>query len=231
MAKRYDVIVVGAGPAGCSAAKVACQNGAQVILVEEHPVVGLPRHCCGRLHGSSFTKEIISGIDKRVILCECKSRRYYSPSGKIILESPIPPHTVYMVLRDEFDRELCRQAALVGADIYLNTRVTGLFKEEGIIRGVTTTSGAVPVVYGEVVIVASGTRGRLTGIPKQEAMSEPGETSFAGFSVELVGIRDIESGVLETYLSEAFETGFRSLWTWDDRSGLIGFADLNWLDD
>lgn len=224
--KEYDVIVVGAGPAGCAAARAASRQGARIIMIEEHPVIGAPRHCPGRLHSSSFTREILEDLDPRVIVCEYRSRRYFAPSGKVIKETALPPGSVFQVQRDEFDRELARQAALAGAEIVLSTRVTGLYKDKDRIRGVTTASGDMPVVHGRVVIVASGTKGRLSGIPKQEGLTQPGETSFGGILVDLVGIRDIEPGVIETYLGEAFEMGISVLWTKNRHSGLMGFANI-----
>ena len=225
--KEYDVIVVGGGPSGSAAARAASSKGAHTIMIEEHPVIGAPRHCPGRLHSSSFTQEILKGLDPRVIVCEYHSRRYFSPSGTVIKETALPPGNVFQVQRDEFDRELARQAALAGAEIVLRTRVTGLFKEKDRIRGVTTASGDMPVVHGQVVIVASGTKGRLSGIPKQEGLTQPGETSFGGILVDLAGIRDIEPGVIETYLGEAFEMGISVLWTKNQHSGLMGFANIN----
>ena len=223
---KYDVIVIGAGPAGCAAAKAASRHGVRVILIEEHPVIGAPRHCPGRLHSSSFTREILEDLDPRVIVCEYRSRRYFAPSGKVIKETALPPGSVFQVQRDEFDRELARQAALAGAEIVLRTRVTGLYKDNDHIRGVTTASGNMQVVHGRVVIVASGTKGRLSGIPKQEGLTHPGETSFGGILVDLVGIRDIDPGVIETYLGEAFEMGINVLWTKNRHSGLMGFANI-----
>lgn len=224
--KEYDVIVVGAGPAGSSAAKAASRHGARVIMIEEHPIIGAPRHCPGRLHSSSFTREILEGIDPRVIVCEYRSRRYFAPSGKVVKETPLPPGNVFQVQRDEFDRELARQAAQAGAEIVLNTRVTGLYKEKGLIRGVTTISADMPEVHAHVVIDASGTKGRLSGIPREEGLTMPGETAFGGILVDLVGIHDLEPGIIETYLGETFEIGIGVLWTKNQYSGLMGFRSM-----
>ena len=43
--RHYDVLIVGAGPAGCSAARAAAQTGASVALVERRSAVGLPVRC------------------------------------------------------------------------------------------------------------------------------------------------------------------------------------------
>jgi digeranylgeranylglycerophospholipid reductase len=224
--KEYDVIVVGAGPAGCAAARAASRQGARTIMFEEHPIIGAPRHCPGRIHSSSFTREILEDLDPRVIVCEYHSRRYFAPSGKLIKETALPSGSVFQVQRDEFDRELARQAALSGAEIVLGTRVTGLYKDKDRIMGVTTALGDMPVVRGRVVIAASGTKGRLSGIPKQEGLTQPGETSFGGILVDLAGIKDIEPGVIETYLGEAFEMGVNVLWTKNQHSGLMGFSNI-----
>jgi flavin-dependent dehydrogenase len=225
--QEYDVIIVGAGPAGCSAAKTASKQGARVLLIEEHAAIGSPRHCPGRLHSSSFTQGIVEDLDPRAIVCEYRSRRYFAPSGKVIKETPLPPKSVYQVQREEFDRELGRQAVLAGAEIVLNTQVTGLYKEKDRIRGVTTASGDMPVVHGQVVIAASGTKGRLSGIPKHEELTQPGETSFGGFLMDMAGIRDIEPGVIETYLGSVFEMGISVLWTSSQHTGITGFGNLS----
>ncbi|HPJ31123.1 MAG TPA: NAD(P)/FAD-dependent oxidoreductase, partial [Methanothrix sp.] len=39
---RYEVAVVGAGPAGSMAAKKAAEAGAEVVIFEEHPRAGWP---------------------------------------------------------------------------------------------------------------------------------------------------------------------------------------------
>jgi flavin-dependent dehydrogenase len=37
-AERYDLLVIGAGPAGLSAARAAAASGASVALIESHPI-------------------------------------------------------------------------------------------------------------------------------------------------------------------------------------------------
>ena len=39
---EYDVIVVGAGPGGCIAAKVAAENGFRVLMLEKRQEIGAP---------------------------------------------------------------------------------------------------------------------------------------------------------------------------------------------
>ena len=41
---HYDVLIVGAGPAGSSAARAAAQAGASVALVERRSAVGVLDH-------------------------------------------------------------------------------------------------------------------------------------------------------------------------------------------
>ena len=67
----YDVIVIGAGPAGSAAAKAAVDGGAKAILLEEHPRIGIPSHCTGGLHSSErpdIIEEILGTMDKRVVI-------------------------------------------------------------------------------------------------------------------------------------------------------------------
>ena len=52
MAKRYDVIVVGAGPAGLLAAKAAGENGLDVALLEKKPEPTRRTRSCGETIGS-----------------------------------------------------------------------------------------------------------------------------------------------------------------------------------
>ena len=64
--QNYDVIIVGAGPAGSLAARRIAEKGIKVLLIEEHMNIGLPVHCSGWVSGCPFTEKLIDefGRDK-----------------------------------------------------------------------------------------------------------------------------------------------------------------------
>ena len=78
----FDIIVIGAGPAGCYAAKTIAECGLRTLILEEHGTIGLPRHCSGWLIGAKFTDEIVDVIKDRISksegvrLARHKIRRY-----------------------------------------------------------------------------------------------------------------------------------------------------------
>ena len=201
MSEYYDIIVVGAGPAGSSAAKAAAERGTKTVLIEEHTKIGIPQHCSGLLYGtrSGIGEEILAQLDKRVILSEVKLRRIFSPKGRV-MEIPLEGMGVWILDRALFDMQLAALAADAGADIMVNTKVTGLLNHGEEIIGVTTNSKTVPELHGRVVIAADGIKSLLGGIPRWSGLTGPAKGVISGITWWLANVKDMDPGVLELHL-------------------------------
>ena len=133
---KYDVVVVGSGPAGTVTARFAAENGAKVLIIDRRQEVGVPVLC-----GEGVSRKIdewgmLEG--KRWIACSMDGARIYSPNGTCVTLSAemAGNETGYVLYRDIFDQELARQAVKAGAKIMLNTNAIDLLKENDKIKGV-----------------------------------------------------------------------------------------------
>ncbi len=118
----YDVVVVGAGPAGCLAAKYAAKNGAKTLIIEEHASIGSPVQCAGLLSTSAIREcEVVPDSGFHPItgaFVYAPDRRRICISGGEI--------KAYVVDRRIFDRTLAENAIRSGADILMRTRAVGI---------------------------------------------------------------------------------------------------------
>jgi len=88
---RYDVAVIGAGPAGFHGRQVCAKSGAQTVLLEEHAAIGWPVEWCAGLLGSGAIAEselsggpfILRGMFGAAIFSPAASRLHFkAPSCK-----------------------------------------------------------------------------------------------------------------------------------------------------
>ncbi len=171
MTDTYDIIVIGAGPAGSSAARAAAQKGAKVLLLDRKEEVGVPERCGGGLFMSSIPDFLdISGFTKYQIV---ERVWFYAPD---LSHYTIPTKNIdsYMLSfhRKDFDQWLLELAINAGAEFRNNTLVTGLnFDTSNRVKGVTCTcDGKIHTYHAKVVIGADGVEmhvGRWAGIQKQ----------------------------------------------------------------
>jgi len=122
--RNWDVIVVGGGPAGLTAARVAAEAGVRVLVLEEHPQVGRPVRCTGLLSPRGLEE---AGIppDSQIVLRAIRGGIIHAPDGfRMEIEAPEP--RAYVLDRAAFDRELARRARRAGAEIWTGVRAVGL---------------------------------------------------------------------------------------------------------
>ena len=76
---EYDVVVVGAGPAGSAAAKATAERGLKTVLLEEHTEIGVPTHCNGVIPPPmvDLTREMLRTMVGHIVL-ENSGQRVYT---------------------------------------------------------------------------------------------------------------------------------------------------------
>ncbi|XHX79112.1 MAG: geranylgeranyl reductase family protein [Stenomitos frigidus ULC029] len=148
----FDCIIVGAGPAGASAAYHLAKRGRSVLLLEKQ---SLPRYktCSGGVSPAIaqwFDFDFAPAIERKIENI-CYTWKLGDPvNAKLQTAEPM-----WMVSRDVFDHYLVQQAQKQGAELRDHTEATGIeFKHDH--WQVNTASGA---VSGRYLIAADGAKG------------------------------------------------------------------------
>lgn len=156
--RTCDVLVVGLGPAGSSAAAAAARAGCSVIALEKKKVVGLPVQCAefiplplARYARDETRAQPIAGMAT------------FLPSGKRSEQA----FRGLMIRRERFDQALARTAAACGALLWTDAALRALDADAGAAR--VSTAGGLRELGFKIVIAADGPSSHvatLTGLPR-----------------------------------------------------------------
>jgi len=150
----YDCIIVGAGPAGGTAAYHLAKRGRSVLVLEK---ASLPRY---KPCGGGVSPQVAEWFDfdfSPAISIKVNAIRYTWKMGDPVEAKLKNSEPIWMVRRDVFDHFLVQQAQKQGAELRDNTEVTGIeFKSDH--WQVNTANGP---VSGRYVIAADGAKGSM----------------------------------------------------------------------
>ena len=173
MKSKYDMLVIGGGPAGALAGKTAAEKGLSALIVEKRPAIGAPVRCAEGI-GKEALCEFIDP-DPRWISAEMTGATIVAPDGFVMkLGSEMAGSKVgYVLDRKIFDRELVWKAAEAGCDVTVKSRAAAPILEDGAVKGAKITD-----VRADVVIAADGVESKFsrwcgidTTVPVREIMS------------------------------------------------------------
>lgn len=158
MNESYDIIIVGAGPAGSTAARIAAQNGAKVLLLEKDREIGIPVRC-GEAVGEKGLKRVLEPKPEW-IANKIDAVRLVAPDGTIV---KIYHEDIGFILdRKRFDYDLAMMAAQQGVKVVTKAYVSGLLNENGSVSGVKVLHlGNHYQIKSKVVIGADGVESRV----------------------------------------------------------------------
>ncbi len=162
MKNKYDVIVVGAGPAGSITAKTAALGRLDVLLIEKRQEIGDPVRCAEGVGKDALKKHIEP--DNKWIAAEVKGSIIIAPDGTEIemSEDAALKEVGYVLERKVFDRALAQKAAMAGAEVMVKTRATGLLKNNGKVTGIKAMHmGETHEIKADIVIGADGVESKV----------------------------------------------------------------------
>ena len=163
-----DVIVVGAGPSGATAAYYLAQAGLDVLLLEKSR---FPREkVCGDGLTPRAVKSLVAmGVDVSEEAGWLRNKGLRVIGGGMRLELPWPELSSYpgyglVRSRSSLDETLARRAQAAGAKLLENTAVTGpVLDDDGRIMGVhVKEDGGERTFRSRVVVAADGNSSRLS---------------------------------------------------------------------
>ena len=158
--EKYDVIVVGAGTAGCLAAKTTAEAGLKVCLMERKKSKEIGEKICGDALGEHHLRTI--GLEKphgNELERRIEGIKIYSPDLETVFTVRSEDFVGYMLNRRLFGQWLLKKALAEGAVLLDSTQCQEPMIEKGFVTGVSAKNlktGESIRLTGKVVLDASG---------------------------------------------------------------------------
>ncbi len=152
----YDLVVVGAGTAGCYAAATAANAGLDTVIVERKDETEAGHIACGdALKGANNFPNAIdrSQIEPAFTNTDVDHGRFEIPSEDTVLEIPVPGELA-VIDRWEYGRRIIDGAQQAGADIHYDTVVQDVVQDAtGTVNGIRGKKNGDVVAYDAQVVL------------------------------------------------------------------------------
>lgn len=183
-----DVLVVGAGPAGSSAARAAALNGAKTIFIDKKKEVGVPVQCAEGI-GRYLFPYLPFKIPKKLLKWPIEGISFWADD--ITIERKGDNWAGYSINRDEFDKWLTDKAIKAGANLMLKTELVDLEIEGdyNIKKATVETPNGNREIIPKVVIAADGVDSTVLKLLGFEIHLEKNAGYVLGYEIDGVNIK------------------------------------------
>jgi digeranylgeranylglycerophospholipid reductase len=158
---EYDIAVAGGGPVGCFVAEQLMSKGRNVVLLEEHKIIGEPVHCAGLVTQRVFdiTKCSHTGIVQNKIY----GAYIHSPAGSTLTIGGDYVRGL-VINRQRFDETLSENAQIAGAELLTGYKVVSAKKEKNHITLIIQQNEQTLTVRCNILIGADGSHSHIRNI-------------------------------------------------------------------
>jgi digeranylgeranylglycerophospholipid reductase len=212
--RRYDVVVVGAGPAGSACARACAEEGLSTCLIEEHGTIGYPVQCAGLLSVRALAE---CRVSKRPVENTVSGAKVISSAGAE-LSFDSGETKAYVVDRGMLDLEMATAAADAGAEVLVRTAYAGRSGSSIITRG---PSGRREILF-RILVAADGPRSTIA----RDLGMERARVFLAGIQCEICTEMDPRFVELYPDASPDFFGWIIPLGKGKARAGLCGLRDV-----
>jgi len=212
MDEDFDVVVVGGGPAGLSAARSAALGGVKVLLLERKREIGAQIRCgefipsaeqmktlmpesksIWTFYETRFLKDAVSNTIKRIRLYSPKNRPYEFSFDGLVLH------------RDVFERNIAAEAEERSAVIRTATTVEGIMKDGEAFKIALRGRESSDYVKAKLVVCADGFPSKTA---EQAGLSVKPETEDMALCVEhQVSNAEVEENLVELFFGRKVAPG------------------------
>ena len=198
----FDAIIVGAGPAGTTAAEAIAREGYDVLVLEEHPQVGIPQHCAGKISVNAL-KEL--NLPMTGVLQHIRGARFYSPDMNS-LSVERKETQAYIFDRTALDKELAKRAVDAGAILLTSAQATDVSIDPHGVNVLFKHEDRHLRLKARIVIGADGASSSIAR--RLGLYSKERATVRVAIQREVAGLHNVESGFVEVYLGGKYAPGF-----------------------
>ncbi len=222
-----DVLVVGAGPAGSTAAKHAAIGGAEVLLIDKKSEIGTPKRCAEGVSKEGLNKLSINP-NPQWVTNQINGIRLVSPNGISVLfdkEKVKLSEAGYVLERKVFDKHMAMEAAREGAQIMVKTLAKSMRKDGNNRVVITEHMDNIIEIKTKIIIAADGPEsrvGRWAGIKTN--MKPTDIESCAQF--EMIGVEPEKADCIEFYFGSVAPGGYAWIFPKGDDIANVGLGVL-----
>jgi len=206
-AEQVDVVVVGAGPAGCLCARDLARAGLRVLVVDRKQEIGTPKRCAEAIEPATFADAGLEP-DPLWVMNPIRAAVLYAPDGTpVSFAARSSTETGYIIERKIFEKHLAKDAVLAGARFLLKTAAVDVVKDGERVCGVVVERlGARTRIPARIVVAADGVDSMIAkaaGLKTGNRLAH----YMSCFQYEMAGVRGLDEQAIHLYYGNEIAPG------------------------